>query len=359
MMRTKPNFKKSRIVATQALADHGIKDFPIDILSILKSYDDIKIISYSEMARKRNCSLEKIIEVNQSEDGVIHYCGKRDKYLIAYNDNVAVKERVYWTLAHEFGHYLLKHHKETEKASLYRNELGEHEYEVFETEANFFSRFFISPPEVIVESGLNNYEKVMNFFGVSYTAANNTLRYIENSLKKGFKFSLPNRLFNYLNGFIFKAKHGCTCINCETFFYFKGSLFCPICGSSDINDFYKGADFKMHYPGVRVDELSRAISCPNCQNDDVKGDHCQICGLFLVNRCSGETDDIFIDNVFQEPIRDWSQQCGCESGAALDGNARYCPYCGCVTTFHGQNFFDNWKDEKERMETITDADLPF
>lgn len=355
-MRTKPDYPKAKQIALKSLLSHQIVDFPIDILSILESYNDIKIISYSEMAKKRGLTFNEIVLINGSTDGVIHYSANRDKYFIAYNDNVHLKERVYWTLAHEYGHYMLEHHKETARSSLARNGLTEIENEVFEREANFFSRFFISPPYIITETNMNNYEKIMSFFGISFTAATNTLNYIKNSYNKGFKFQLPRSLMNYFNPFIDKVINGATCENCNTFYYFKNANYCPICGSGKKYDFYRGEDISMYYPGVSTDEDYKTTQCPRCANEEIVdwGDYCPVCGLHLINKCSNEKVN---------PIEGNDD---CHVGP-LPSNYRFCPNCSESTTFFNEGVLDHWEYEKSNKQEeknhtsidINDDTLPF
>ncbi|WP_018934471.1 ImmA/IrrE family metallo-endopeptidase [Gracilibacillus lacisalsi] len=357
MMRTKPDYNKAKRCAYKALEEHNVNDFPIDILTILNSYDDIKIIKYSEMAKQHGCSIEEIISLNSSEDGVIHYSGKRDKYIIAYNDTIEVKERVYWTLAHEFGHYILGHHKESERYSLSRNEISEDEYNIHEVEANFFSRFFISPPAIIVEANMHDHNKIMEFFGISFTAAINTLKYIQNSYNKGFRFFLPETLSNRFKTFIRKVVYGRTCSNCSAFSFRSNLHHCGICGSNDFHNFMKGEDIDMIYPGVEVNQEGKAIVCPVCSNEEtnIEGDYCTQCGTYIVNKCS-VTDVDWNDNEYHT----------CPD--PLPGNIRYCPSCGSKTTFLENGILSEWnevingnvkKPQLSAVPDLSDDDLPF
>jgi Zn-dependent peptidase ImmA (M78 family) len=341
MIRTKPNYNKAKSFAYKALEHHKITDFPIDILSILESYEDIQIITYSEMAKKRNCSIEEIIEVNSSEDGVIHYSADRDKYLIAYNDSIDLKERVYWTLAHEFGHYILDHHKESDKSSLSRNEMSEKEYDIQEVEANFFTRFFLSPPAIIVEANMKTYHKVMEFFGVSYTAAVNTLSYVSSSYKNGYSFFLPSNIASLFKTFIDKVRFGVTCDMCSCFFYYKGANYCPLCGCNDFHIFFKGDDIKMKYAVIELDELNRAVQCPKCKNETIQGDYCQICGSYLVNRCTGLSEGESYEIQHEIAWHDFDRGCG----EILEGDARFCIKCGSTSTFYESKLLVSWGEE--------------
>ncbi|GLC89381.1 ImmA/IrrE family metallo-endopeptidase [Lysinibacillus piscis] len=325
MMKTriKPNYKKARSLATKALAEHNIHDFPIDMISVFSSYSDVKVLTYSEMAKKGNCSVEEIIEINSSEDGVIHYCGKRKKYMVIYNDTVATKERVYWTLAHEFGHYLLKHHEDSNRSSLTRNTLSDAEYDIYEVEANFFARFFITPPSIIWAINMNNSNQISSYFGVSYTAANNTRKYIVESLKKGIIFGIPSILNKCYSQFVQRINHGKTCVKCNSYFEIENLKQCSICNGTVFNKYKKGENSMAKYPGVvEVDGKGRAKTCPKCENEelDFDGNHCNVCSTYLVNECSD------------------TNYCG----TFLSWNARYCHKCGNPSTYLNNNHLKEW-----------------
>jgi Zn-dependent peptidase ImmA (M78 family) len=368
MKRTRPNYERAKKLAYEALERHMVADFPIDIFSIFKSYPDIKIITYSEMASKRNCTIEEIIEANSSEDGVIHYSADRDKYLISYNDTVGHKERVYWTLAHEYGHYKLGHHKESDKSNLARSEMSLEEYDVQEVEANFFARFFLSPPPIIVATEMNHHSRIMDFFGVSYTSATNTLSYIGKSRVKGYGFSIPNRIFELLQNFIKKVTLGVTCSNCRCFFCIEDANYCPVCGGNDLHIFFKGDDFDMKYPVIEMDYMDRSVECPNCKNEEIIDDYCHICGSYLVNKCTG-----LYPGESEEYSRiqwhDFTRGCG----NILVGNARFCSKCGSASTFYETGILKHWNQPSQELNEnrlqlvssngknidISDDDLPF
>jgi len=358
-MRINPNIENAKNKAYEALSRHKISDFPVNMIEILSSYKDIKVITYTEMARKHKCSIEDIIKVNSSEDGVIHYSGKRNKYLIIYNDTVASKERIYWTLAHEFGHYLLDHHKETDKTSLTRGTVSIEELDTFEVEANFFSRHFITPPPIIVNGDIDNHHKIMGFFGVSFSVATLTLKYIKESYRKGFRFSLPNNIANSFMLFINKLKYGKTCYSCNTFSYNGNpTYYCSICGSSDFHNFTRGVDAELLYNDYVLDQEMRVVVCPKCSNEEVSGNYCKICGIYLFNVCTG-IDLNEYPNFEHENTR-WDRlNEGCEE--PLEGNARFCSSCGSTSSFFEERVLKPWGEVNNNnvpVSTLGD-DLPF
>lgn len=334
-------------MAYEALNKHNISDFPIDFLNILKSYKNLKVITYSEMAKRQNCTVDEIIEINSSEDGVIHYHGKRDQYIIAYNEQVEPAERIYWTLAHEFGHYLMGHHKESTRASLARNSLTEKEYDVFEVEANFFARHFVTPPPLIIDGNLNNHTEVMNFFGVTYTVATNTLNYIQKSSEKGHKFSFPVKISTLFKSFLNKVRYGKTCTSCNTFSYIKNLNYCSICGESEFQNFNRGDDINMKYLGVSHTN-GKMDMCPICKNEEIldNSNHCNQCGVFLFNYCSSKE--------YLDTNGDFRYDCE----TSLPTNSRHCHICGSISTYLEKGLLKSWEEEqkvqKEKNERLKD-----
>lgn len=137
--------------------------------------------------------------------------------------------------------------------------------------------------------------------------------------------------------------------------------FCPICGEkiSGKNFFGRnayqnwGAGY-MNYNGIEVDEKSKALMCPNCGNEQIipDGDYCKVCGTYLINKCD--------DTDYQDNDGDMVTQPGCNK--LVDGNARYCPYCGNHTTFFNKGFLNEWDEPQdakgvdEVAATSADAD---
>jgi Zn-dependent peptidase ImmA (M78 family) len=94
---------------------------------------------------------------------------KGDKYIIFYNQD-EMKERVRFSILHEYGHYSLKHKM---------NNLGEEEYGRNEVEANCFAAQLLMPEQIINElqnrGARISKEFLMTQFGVSGEAAERRL----------------------------------------------------------------------------------------------------------------------------------------------------------------------------------------
>lgn len=287
-------WEHARFMAYKVLLDHKITDFPLDIVSIIKLYPDIKLLTYSEQATLLGITLQEIVVTNASPDGCLSYHAGKNKYLLAYNDNIENRERIYWTLAHEFGHYILEHHKEMDKSNLSRMRLTDEEYDLYEKEADFFVRFLINPPSIIREWKEISYYRVMDFFKVSFSAANSTLGYLKRISNDGWSVVAPYKLKKQLEPFIRKVNKGKTCTHCNSFFVLDESDFCPICGTKGPTKLFLGDDCNVKYPGHETNETGKVLTCPRCSNEDIykDGDHCSQCGVYVVNKWEIEKEEI-------------------------------------------------------------------
>lgn len=341
----KVEWEKARRAAYNVHKKHNIVDFPIDLISLMDQYPDLKVVTYSEFATKRNIPLNEVQSITLSTDGCIVYKQKNNKHMVIYNENIKPAERIYWTLAHEFGHYCLGHLRESERGSLARGELTDEEYLRYETEADFFARFLINPPSLIQEFRPIDSNRVSQLFQVSYKAANNTIGYLNKISRDGWMVTLPKDMKSHFQQLIDKVKHGHKCPNCRSSFILKGATYCIFCSSSNIQSYYKGVD-EMIYSGVSTNDYGKAHTCPRCENEEVfdHGDHCIACGVLLINRCTRSETDIngyVID----------------ECDQLLPGNARYCFTCGHESTFFVNNLLERWERVLERQQQM--MDVPF
>lgn len=90
--------------------------------------------------------------------------------------------------------------------------------------------------------------------------------------------------------------------------------------------------------GYVLDENSKAIRCPKCDNEDIlnEGNYCSICGVYLINQCTNEGN-----YDYNEPP--------CE--ALLPSNARYCHLCGVASTYFTNGLLVDWKNYKDKTAT--------
>lgn len=138
--------------------------FPIDILQLLKCINKCKVYTYQNFAQKYNLSIEQIKIQCQSNDGCTLYNKIIGAYIVLYNDDLTCtnKSRILWTLAHETGHIILKHH-------LVQN--YDNDYKIFESEADYFAANLLTPFAVFEKYNIDSICKIQQCFGISRQAA--------------------------------------------------------------------------------------------------------------------------------------------------------------------------------------------
>lgn len=169
------NYKKLKNIAYSFLNQYTNGKLPIDLLHIISQLDNLYLMKYSTFAKENDMDINEVYQFLNSEDGALWYKTNTQTYILLYNDTIDNKERIRFTIAHELGHYVLKHNEVTDKTTLSRYTLTEDEYNVFEKEANFFAKHLLVPFPV-----LGNYKNffhsmdhhfVQTVFQVSYSTA--------------------------------------------------------------------------------------------------------------------------------------------------------------------------------------------
>ena len=133
---------------------------PIKMIRILKKFEDIRLISYSEAARKTNRSYFEICDIFPSDFGFLSR-HPRDpwKAVIYYNDKKSI-QTIRFTIAHELGHYVLGHLDDDDTAK---------------KEANCYARNILCPVPIGCTLQGNKVEKYMELFDVSEPMAEATV----------------------------------------------------------------------------------------------------------------------------------------------------------------------------------------
>jgi YgiT-type zinc finger domain-containing protein len=337
--RNEPNYKLVNglvYYVHKYLCNH---ELPID-LSFMDNFKNLKIETYSWFAKLNKISISDVIEITNSDSGCCWYLTSKKQYIILYNDLIDNPCHNRWTLAHELGHYLLKHNEVSDKSILGRNSLTEKEYKIYEKEANAFARELLAPLNVICTI-LNNISilDIMNLCNLSYEASNHIFNYIINGMQMGIYYDCKSRTTKIFEKFINNQKYSNFCNNCNHSFSSLNAKFCPICGSNNLikGDVKEKVKYKSDYT---LDENSRAITCPVCHNEEITdGEYCKICGTYLINKCTNVIEDA------------WGNQIdGC--GKLAESNARYCIYCGSETTFYKNNLLCDYKNYDIDQENL-------
>lgn len=358
----KANYAKAEKAADELLKINNVNSLPVKVKKLSKIFPDLKIRSYTWYSNKYNVSFQDLIELTDSDEGCCWYFKDLGRYLILYNDLVQNKGRIRWTIAHELGHYILKHNEITNKAILTRSSLSDKEYNIFESEANCFARELLAPSPVLRSIGGENPFFISYLCGISLEAATNVYNFLKQGDQLGIKYTSGNPIVRLFSEFIHNVKNAKWCTECNHSFSKCNANYCPVCGSKNIiknSIFFREGD-KMRYSLIELDEIGRAKQCPRCGNEDIKGRYCNVCNTYLFNKCSGFDDD---DPNFQNrgSIKWHLHEEGC--GQILDGHARYCHECGCTSSFYEEGLLDHWINENRQdlvsVSNIKDDDLPF
>lgn len=363
----KADFTKAEQAAQNVLQINNINSLPIKVKKIAKRFPNLKIRTYSWFSNKYKMSHEEVCEIADSQEGCCWYFKTFDKYLILYNEKIPNKGRIRWTLAHELGHYILKHNEITNKAKLSRSSLTDEEYLEFEREANCFARELLAPPPVIRKINISNKHFISNLCNISWEAANNVHKFLTTGTQLGINYTSENPIVKQFSNFIYDVKYALFCKNCQHRFSNKSAEFCPVCGKNNLvknSLFNRGRNKKLIYLAHDLDDEMRVKQCPRCENEEVSGNYCKVCGTYLFNVCTGIEPNTNYDNRYTR----WDQvKQGCDE--LLDGNARFCPSCGATSSFFEEGLLTRWDavttENNQLVSTdgtaidISDDELPF
>lgn len=332
----KANYKKAEKAAYNLLIRANVRQLPVKVMELAKLFPNLRIKTYSWFAKNHNLSIEEVCEYTGSTLGCCWYYKSLGKYLILYNDQEQNIGRKRWTIAHELGHFILKHNEITKKASLSRGDFTDDEYKILESEANCFARSLLAPPHVITHINGLDIRCLTELCEVSFEAAEYIMIFLENGFEMGKTYSKQHEIYRLFSEFIFKTNNRYQCANCNNKFHVFSPSFCFVCGSKNIFRLFpfERIDSEMYYTGYQLDNNSRALRCPVCDNESILGDYCHICGTYLINKCTLH----------------WCNE-------LLPGNARFCYKCGSPSTYYEHGLLKKWNYNP--ILEIQEADITF
>lgn len=319
---------------------------PVKIKKLCCSYPNIRLVSYSEHMNRYHLSYEEMKNFCGTADSCADYHVNFNQYIIFYNDidipRIVNSNRYRWNIAHELGHVLLSHHKISENTRIYRSSLSKAEYDYFEAEADYFAQLILVPHAALSGFKIDNPRNIYYMCKISEPASKR--RYIEYQKWKAHmsgQDEYDRKIFYYYFNFIYKRK----CKNCGSSTIQRYGKYCTICGQKTLQ---WGEEKNMKYPLLETHENGKLKECASCHNEEtaIDGDFCQICGNYLINKCSN----------YQ-----------CTNNDILPSNARYCPICGSFSTFFKNGYLEAWNhkessDENKIFMSIPDGldeELPF
>ncbi|GAN36444.1 ImmA/IrrE family metallo-endopeptidase [Lacticaseibacillus paracasei] len=377
--------------AIQTLGKFSIETFPLQLFKLIDKIPHLAIMSYLEMCKQLNeqaysnnhISVDWVQEhlADGSQDAALLKMSNSKDTIILYNSDLfasgITKQRIRYSIAHEIGHFVLRHNFQTMIA---RDGLSSSEYIIYEKEADAFAATLLMPSSTF--SNEVSVSKLREQYDVSKQAAEimvdtltkkpfalPSIRLQNFRLSKPRKYAIPSDPFSLL-GF----KYYAYCSNCRGLTGGDSpKVFCAYCGCELKAISYEFDFFKIHesfggqimkYSEIKVDSSGHADTCPQCGFGVSANDlYCPICGVFLINQCTG----IFnADDPFAMPQGRISFELESNSGCGkkLPGYARYCSHCGASSSFALQHLLKSWSQEKKQnLQTapldISDDDLPF
>lgn len=381
----------ARNQAIKTLTKYNVEVFPLELFNLIKSIPHLEIMSYAEMCEQLNkrgylsgkVTVDWVQEhlADGSQDAALLKMSNSENTIILYNSDLFIyghtEQRIRYSISHEIGHFILRHKFQTMIA---RDGISSSVYLVYEREADAFAATLLMPSgtfenEISIPDIRQRYDvskqaaTVMADILLNRPYAVPTLRLKNYAFSDPRKYTLPSDPFSLL-GF----KYYAYCSNCRGLTGGDSpKVFCAYCGAELKAISYEFDFFKIHesfggqimkYSEIKVDSSGHADTCPECgfgvSTDDL---YCPICGVFLINQCTGifNANDPF--DMSQGHISfELESNSGC--GKKLPGYARYCNHCGASSSFALQHLLKSWFEEKKQnYQTapldISDDDLPF
>lgn len=340
--------------------------FPVNILQLIANLPDVHLVTFQEF--NETIALDFGKRAEQISDEAFS-CETSTGYVIFYNDdtNFKLPRRIRFTLAHELGHILLGHF-DNHKGFLSRNGFDIAD-PVREKEADIFASELLVP-KGLVAIGCSQTE-IVDKFDISEDAAYYALKtktqypwlrtpaVLRNATfvpKKYFFNAMPQNEFDDKTEWDAKFipdTYFHYCPQCHYLLILNGikNKYCTLCGSGDLRIASKSRYLEFHetdeqeafinlkenplnmsYTTLRVDDEGRlAQECPRCGNENTRDNFCSVCGVGIINECSGYFADFDVE--MDDPCK-----------GALLGADRYCPKCGSQSTFLKHGLLKVWDD---------------
>lgn len=321
----------------------NIRRFPIDMFSIYKHYG-IPLISYTEACKQprfhttiKNLRKKKV-------DAFCYNSGRN--YIVFYDDAVDVPARIPFTLAHEFGHIVLKHHYCSANAQIIeRYAVLKSKYDWREVSADSFAGALLRPAVLIKILNLLNSVDIQDVFGVSKQCADLGLKFSKECVS-----SQPiHRFIAFINQQFGDFIHTYYCRRCRSTFVLSNNSYCPICRNENPHWFHEGLaifDFDrnekgcvniMNYNKPETTDGYLVTRCLKCDNEDIhpQDQYCPICQLPTRNKCTSVTCSAF-----------------------LPPHYRFCPSCGSESRYFSEGVLKPWEEENPRTMAAAN-EIPF
>lgn len=185
------NYRKATNAAYELLCKHYSGVLPvIDVKKLVEQMPNIKIHTYSEVARKLNMSFEHFAyRFASSEYGYTIKQVSSGNNLIFIND-LKDEKTIRFSIAHELGHIILNHAKDTDTT---------------DREANCFARNLLCPIQISDGFNVQTIQEYVNCFGISEPMAETTISY-----RKSDEYYITQENYQKFNDKVYCYFSGCT-----------------------------------------------------------------------------------------------------------------------------------------------------
>ncbi len=151
-------YEQIKHLVLRTFRQHKIDEIPVNPWNLARSMG-IELKKYSSLSADNRKFL-----TTQFSGGLswrVKNPDGKSSYVIFYDDLVPIG-RQRFTILHEIGHIVLRHHQDSGLA---------------DTEADFFAKYAIAPPVLIHVFGRRDYSDIAFAFGLSAECARNSLNY--------------------------------------------------------------------------------------------------------------------------------------------------------------------------------------
>lgn len=198
------SYNSIRDLAWRVLLEHEVGELPVRVSSICR---ELGIALYTFKQSEDLIHGYGLWALTQNNDGFLVRAG--DRYSIFYNGEQD-KARSRFTVAHELGHYYLKHRAERYENISFsgRNREPREADARLETEANMFAARLLAPACVLWALDAYEPRDIAQLCGISLSAAQFRARRLENldSRKRFLSSSLEQQVYEQFLPFIYRRR---------------------------------------------------------------------------------------------------------------------------------------------------------
>jgi Zn-dependent peptidase ImmA (M78 family) len=313
------DYSDIQIKAYKILLDSPKVSIPIALDDIISCIPGLYLCSYSFYAYNKKIHLNDVINEFNTDEGVLISVNidnsQLKEHIIYYNDKKD-SLRIRWTIAHELGHYILKHREKTNEIVKKNGFISKNERKKQEIEANHFAKHLLAPFPLISEIydtyGEISEKTLKEIFEINHTPVSYIMENwdkIKKYKKLRKKIDLTHKFSKNLKKILFTN----ICKVCRHEIIEKKPFTCSICRNSDFIRIGNSnfSEFKAYREDtIMIYPEQNYMFCPKCENEDIETNdtYCKICGEPLWNECTNCSEE-------------------------LTKNARYCTICGGESTY--------------------------